>query len=369
MIIRRYLFKEVITSFFAVLTVLLLIFIGNRLAHFLGLVVEGELPARMLLKMLAVIIFTSLDILLPLSLFIAVLIAFGRLYKDSEMTALSANGVSLADIYRALSLPVLLCVALSAAASFYITPLAVGLRFQIREQAKAEPELAAIQAGGFTQSADGRWVFYVEEITPDHQQMKNVFIQGAGKDGMDVYVAAAGHQHQDETSGDYFLILQDGYRYVGQPGQAAYQIFQYDEAAIKLEPRDVVPLTRDIDSGSTLQLWRSDKIENIAELQRRFSMPLGALLLSILGVLLSYTTPREGRYAKLFGAILIYILYNNLLGIAQSWLMQGKTSPLIGIWWVHALLIVFIVALVLRRYGLDWAWMVVSGRVTRRVTS
>jgi lipopolysaccharide export system permease protein len=364
LIVRRYLLKEVLISFVAVLTVLLLIFLGNRFASYLGKVVEGELPGEMLLKLLGVIILSSLDVLVPLSLFIAILVSFGRLYKDSEMTAMFANGVSMGDIYRALVYPVFICIVLVATATFYMTPLALEMRYQLKEQAKAQPELAAIQAGGFTQSEDGNWVFYMEQLSSDHEEMQNVFIQGMGKDGLDVYSAASGRQQQN-ASGDTFLILQDGYRYEGIPGTAGYRIYEYAEAAVRISQKEVVTLSRNRKASSTLQLWRSQDRGDIAELQRRISMPLSALLLSILAVLQSYTTPRDGRYAKLFGAILVYILYNNLLGMSQAWVARGQIIPEIGVWWVHALMVVFIAVLTIKRYGKDWVLAVMMGRSAR----
>lgn len=362
MIIKRYLLKEVFFSFSAVLALLILIFIGNRFALFLGQIIEGQLSGDVLLDMLVAVVMTALDILLPLSLYIAILIALGRLYKDNEMTALSASGVGYARIFQALALPTIICVVTVAVVAFYAKPWSMEMRYQLKEVALSQSELIGIKAGGFTQSTDGDWVFYVEELSSDRKIMRNVFVQGLKGEAANLYTAPIGRHHIDEDTGDQFLLLENGYRYEGEAGVEDYKIYEYELAAVRIKQREIDPLSRKRKAYPTSRLWNSTLNEDIAELQWRISMPISTLLLAILAIPLSFTTPREGRFAKLFGAIVIYILYTNLMGVAQAWLVRGEVSPSLGMWWVHGLMIMFIILLILKRYGFDWCLAVISGR-------
>jgi lipopolysaccharide export system permease protein len=73
-------------------------------------------------------------------------------------------------------------------------------------------------------------------------------------------------------------------------------------------------------------------------MQWRLSTPLSTLLLALLGVPLSQSNPRKGKFANLGLAIVIFAFYYQLFVIAKTWVEKGKVPPLPGIWWVPALL-------------------------------
>jgi len=174
-----------------------------------------------------------------------------------------------------------------------------------------------------------------------------------------LFVANNGYPYTDSQTGDSFLVLLNGRRYEGNPAAEHFRIHEYSKASVRMEPKEVHPRARKRDAQSTRALLQSDDINDAAELQWRISMPISALLLGLLAVLVSRTSPREGRYARLFGAILIYIIYNNLMGVAQNWMQRGVVSQTLGMWWVHALLVIMIVGLLAHQYG----WRYLSTRV------
>ena len=176
---------------------------------------------------------------------------------------------------------------------------------------------------------------------------------------MDVFSARSGHQYIDPKTHARYLVLVDGYRYLGTPGSADFTIQQFGKNAIRLEQQDVVPLHRTRWATSTLDLWSSDSLLDQAEFQGRFSMPLATLLLAVLAVLLSRTSPRQGRFAKLFVAVLVFITYYNTLGVAQSWVARGEVPIQVGIWWVDICLLM-VVATIAIRY---WGWRPFASKV------
>ena len=101
-------------------------------------------------------------------------------------------------------------------------------------------------------------------------------------------------------------------------------------------------------AATTLHLFQSDRLEDVAELQWRFSTPLSTILLALLGIPLSRTNPRKGKYAKLGLAMIIFTVYYQLFVIAKTQVENGTISPLIGIWWVPGLLSVLVVFLLWR---------------------
>jgi len=152
------------------------------------------------------------------------------------------------------------------------------------------------------------------------------------------------------------LVLEDGYRYQGLPGSVDFKIHQYEKSAVRLEDLGVAPLRRTHWSIPSSDLWGSERLADQAELQWRYSMPLATVLLAVLAVMLSRTSPRQGRFAKLFIAILIFVTYYNSLGVAISWVQRGVVPAAIGLWWVHGLLLVLMAILAVRYWGARWLW-------------
>ncbi|MBN4053022.1 thiosulfohydrolase SoxB [Gammaproteobacteria bacterium AH-315-K14] len=166
----------------------------------------------------------------------------------------------------------------------------------------------------------------------------------------------SGYQTIDPQSGIRYLVLVDGYRYQGLPGSVDFKIHQYEKNAVRLEEMSATPLRRKHWSIPTHDLWDSTRLSDMAELQWRFAMPLATVLLALLAVMLSRTSPRQGRFAKLFVAILIFVTYYNTLGVSMSWVQRGVIAPALGLWWVHGVLAVLIGILAIRHWGRRWVW-------------
>ena len=357
MIINRYLAREVLQTFLAVLVVLLLIFMGRYFALYLADASAGKISGDIVVEMLFLRTITSLSVMLPFSLFVAVLLAFGRFYKDSEMTAMAACGIGPARVLTMVSLIALLCGVLVAGFSFWGTPWAHEKALQVREQARSGTAFEMVAAGQFNKIGNDDQVFYVESLSEDRTGLRNVFIQARTVDGqLDIFSARSGYQQIDPVTGVRYLVLVDGYRYQGLPGSVNFKIHEYEKNAVRLEELEAAPLRRTHWAIPSSDLWGEAGLSDQAELQWRFSMPLATVLLAVLAVLLSRTSPRQGRFAKLFIAILVFVTYYNSLGVAMSWMKRGVVSPVVGLWWVHALLLMLVIVLAVRYWGARWLW-------------
>lgn len=337
LILDRYLFRETFQAWLGVTGVLLLILLSSRFARYLGEAAAGKLPGEAVFSLLGLAVVNYLTILIPVGLLFAIMLALGRLYRDSEMVTMMSCGIGPREIYRpmfwlggALAL-VLLGMAL------YVSPWAAGQSNIVRKNAERDAELSLFEAGRFKGSQDGSRVFYAERSANNGARLENVFIHAYEDEGATVVSAPRGGQVQNPDTGRRLLMLEDGYRYEGTPGRADYQIVQFGVHGIDLKPDAPDYRSSKRDLISTTQLLESDDPGDLAELQWRLSIPLMALVFTLLAVPLAKTSPRQGRYAKLVAAILIYVLYSNLLGISKVWLERGVLAPQIGLWWVPVL--------------------------------
>lgn len=361
MVIDRYILKEILYTLLVVLFVLLIIFLSNRFVRFLADASAGDLASEFVLKMLAMKAVGALVIILPLGLFMAILLGLSRLYKDSEMIALISCGVSVRRIYRSVVMLALIIAALVAGLSFYVAPWAEEQSYRMVDAQSSQPLLSGVVAGRFAEPAGADGVLYFERSSRDGDLMYDVFIQQHRREGEVVLSAQRGRRWSDGSGGQY-LLLMDGYRYEGTPGKGDFRIIKFEQHAVRIEAKDAAPSLRKQRARPTGELIGSDDRVYIAELQWRISMPLSVLFLSLLAVPLSRTSPRQGKYSKLFVAVLIYLIYSNLLGVANSWVARGELAPEMGMWWVHAVMLFGTWALFVRQYGMRWVLGSMFGR-------
>ncbi len=351
MTIDRYLRKEVLANLFGVLTVLLLIFLGNRFVRILGDSLEGQLPHDAILTILFLKLVSALVAIIPLALYLAVLLGFGRLYRDNEMTALHASGVSTFRLLKSifgLVMPIAIGIALL---SLYLSPWAEEQVKRIQDEVRARTEVFGITAGKFIEDKRRDGVLYVENIE-EQGQLTNIFAQWQTEEGrLATITAKQGHVENNAQYDARYLVLEEGFRYEGEPDQIDFRIIRFQRHTIYIEPQQIKVSHRREKAQSTLQLLQSDSVKASAEFQRRLSMPISTLLLALLAIPLSKTNPRQGRYFKLLIAILVYALYSNALTVAQSWVGRGVLPPELGLWWVHIVILSVIVIWVARLDG------------------
>lgn len=365
-ILDRYLFRETLETWAGVTGVLLLILLASRFAFYLGDAAAGRLPGTAVFTLLGLSVVNYLTLIVPLGLFLAVMLAFGRLYRDSEMAALMACGVSVRDLYRPLlQLAGLLAVVLLVLALF-VGPWAAEKSFLVRKHAEHEAEVAVFESGRFKSTRDGTAVYYAERVDQKTLGLDNVFVQrvervpvkdAAGvatevmSDRVSVITARSGRQETDPETGTRRLVLRDGRRYTGVPGEAEFSVIEFAEHGVVIDVADPDLVSDDRRLRPTQDLISEGSAKALAELSWRIGVPISALVFALLAVPLSRANPREGRFARLFAAILVYIIYSNLLGVVRLWLDRGKLAPEVGLWPVHLLFVALAIALLVHQNG------------------
>jgi len=339
-IINRYLIKEVIWTFIGVSVVLLLIFVSGQLVSLYGKAVSGGIQASSVFKTLGLKSIGNMVFILPLSFYIAILLAFSRLYKDNEMVVLSACGFSPWSVLRAILGLAGLFAIVAGGLSLYLAPWAESQSERLIKKEQQSSDVRALASGRFRELTKGEGVVYVQEFDEDSLTMQRVFMQHRTKDKNSIVSAASGQRKTDEKSGDKFLILDNGQRHEGPMKNGHTAIIKFAQHGVRLEEEPLKEIQFRKKAVSTLELWERGKNDDHAELQWRASSILLCFILAILAVPLSKTSPRQGRYAKLALALLIFIIYSNLLNVSRAWLNKDVIQPWLGLWWVHIIALV-----------------------------
>lgn len=348
MIFRRALLREFGNTGLAVFLVLLMITVTTQLIRMLGWAAQGRIPTDGVLILLGLAALRYLPVLLSLTLFISVLTSLTRSYRDSEMVVWFSSGRSLVSWLGPVLLFAVPFVLVIALMSLGLSPWAVQKAEEFRHQMENRDDVSAISPGVFKESKGSDRVYFVEKLTSDLSMVSNIFVHSKQNEHMGVMVAARGFAETAEN-GDRFLVLLNGRRYEGNPGAADYKITEFERYAIRIETQEAKEFLPSPGSRSSLELWQDPTPRNLSELVWRTGLPIAALILSLLAVPMSFVNPRAGRSLNLILAVLLYMVYSNLLSIAQSWVGQGKVPVLVGWFGIHVLMGGLLVFLIWRR--------------------
>ncbi len=347
-ILNRYIFRETALTWLAVTGVLLLILLTDQFARVLDDAAGAQLPRDSILAVMGLSSIQYLTILIPVGIFVAIMLSFARMYRDSEMAALMACGIGNVSLYRPIFLLALLLAAVVGWLALEAAPSAQRKVQVIADEARQSADLAMLEAGRFISFGSEQAILYAESVNEDGT-LANVFVQRRRGDKVVVIVAARAGQRNDPALGRKVLIFEDGERYEGVPGSREFQVMKFAEHGIPFELRESRPGEVRTEAQTLNELLDSMDPAAVAEVQWRLSVPLTLLVLTLIAVPLSRAPPRQGRYNNLIAGILLYVIYANLLGAAKVWLEQDKIPAWVGLWWVHLLFIAFGVFLLMRQ--------------------
>lgn len=339
MIIFRYLSKEILISTFAVCLALAFIFLSVRFANLLAEATAGKYAVNVLFEMIGYRMPGFLQVIFPFGFYIAVLLAYGRLYMESEMVVLFACGMSQRQLLLITLAPAFLIAILVAVFSFWLGPAGTRHYAQILDEQRNRSEFDVLNTGRFQAIAGGQTITYVQEITNNHKYLNDVFIarDGASKTSPTVLLARHGEQLEHSEYGQRYLVLNDGYQYEGQPGTADFRITHFSSYGQYMPPVVLSgDYTNEADAKPTMELFSSNDRVMRTTLQWRLSLPLMVLVTAFLAVPFSKTNPRQGRYLKMLPAFLIFVFYYIFLASVREMMAQGKWPLFPGFWAVHA---------------------------------
>lgn len=360
MIFKRAAIAELTNTAGAVFTVLFSIAFSVVLVRILGEAAGGNIDSQAVFSLVALTALTHLPTILTLTVFIAVLMTVTRSFRDHEMVVWLTTGQSLLTWIG----PVLRfagpVIVVNAVLALVVSPWANEQITASKKRFESRDDVSKIAPGRFAESASAGRVFFVESVDLDGARVHNVFVSQTRPNRENVIVAAQGVvQVQDD--GQRYLVLEQGRRYEGLPGQAQYRLMDFERYAIRLDAKPLEPLaqtrTRD---RPTAQLWQERSDWSMAELLWRLGLPAVTLTLALLAIPLGYINPRVGRSSNLIIAILVFMTYNSTQSVIQTKVQQGTLSFGIGLWLVHAAVLLIAAVLFVRRvYMQRWlpAWL------------
>lgn len=359
-VLDKMIFKDLFKTVVSVLTVLVVIIVSRKFIKILAQAIEGNIASDTVLALLGFKIVIAATTFLPAALFMAVLMVLGRMHREQEMAAIASAGGGVATLYRSvfwLVLPLSVC---AAALSMYAAPWAEAQTELLLHQDKENADVRGISAGRFSEYSSGELIFYTEDVDASGK-MHDVFVQN--KQGEKLGVVNAEYGRLEYLPGGLYLILQNGERVQGIPGQKDYTRERFEDYAVLVEKKTIAFVPH-LEAMPTEKLWQSEEIADIANFQDRLNAPFGVLLLAFLAVPLAKSSPRGGVYGSVMIAFGIYFAYANLQRVNHSWVMNETVPVWLGYFWVELLLLLIGLGMLVRLYSWKWIVLKLTGKVT-----
>ena len=336
MILRRYLVREAVTAFAAVLATLMLVVVAARFANYLAAAAAGQIGRAFILELVALKCVDALTPLLPASVFAGLVLSLGRLDRDHEVVAMIVGGMSRVRLAGTMLVVALGFAAAAGALSLLAAPVLSERYESLKAHARDSSNLSRIVAGRFMHFGRPGPVFYVGRVRPGARTMEQVFMHASeGEEADEVILAPAGRYVSSEDG--RFVVLEQGRRYVGTPGRGEWSTTRFERYAVRIrEARPRTPGDR-AETMSTAQLWEARAADPAAaaELQWRVSQPLLTLVLAGVAFALSGGA-RRGRFDRLLIGAAFYLVYLGLLLGATQGVQTGALPARVGVWPVHA---------------------------------
>ena len=352
MIFHRALLREFAGLAGAVFMTLFAISVTTRLIRLLGDAAGGAIPSDAVVAFIGFFALGALPVLLSLTMFISVLLTLTRNWRDSEMVIWFTSGLPLTAWLKPVMLFALPQFAVITVLSLFISPWAAQMGEQYQSRIKARDDVTRVNPGVFGETGNKERVFFVESVSGDSSTVQNVFVASVQQQRTGVSMSRSGHTEL-APNGDRFIVLENGRRYEGTPGDPEYRVTEFDRYAARIETTEAgQPQQLTHKTQPTWGLIVNPTNPNLGELLWRIGVPISALVLVLLAIPMSFVNPRAGRSANLLFALATYIVYSNLLSVSQARVAQGRMDFGVGWWIVHALMVLLLVFMFARRMQL-----------------
>jgi len=354
-IITGYLAREIFKTSAATVLVLYVIFISNALGRVLADIADGDVPLQALWIVMLSQSFNILSMLFPIGVFFSIIFTFGRMYKDHEIVVMNACGLGYRDFYKPVAIVLLPMLLLSGYVSLVLNAQIRGYALAAIDQVGDQHEFSLIKPGQFNQARGGDTVFYMESISEDKLELQEIILSQTRPDTTIMEVARSSRQKIYDATGDLFLVLGPGQRVEGVAGQKDFKILDYEQHGILISKQNKPADTHIHSIQKTIAaLWSSSRMSDRVELQWRIAIPVVLVILAIVAVPLSHISPRQGRFGKLGYALVVFLVYLNLIVTTRAQLEAGVVPMAINFWWVHLVFIAVAAVLLYRRDGGGW---------------
>ncbi|MFI4865811.1 MAG: LPS export ABC transporter permease LptF [Steroidobacterales bacterium] len=345
-ILQRYMLWEMTVNFIGVTLIAFALLLVNQVGSVLARAAQLQYQKGFVLELIGLSAAQNVAILLPFGLVIGIVLAFGRLYHDSEMAAAQACGVGVARVATAVWLLALPVTALIGWLNFDLAPRAAAAEAALRNEALRAAINAPVEPGKFRSFSGGRIVVYAR-AAERNGDLTDVFVKRSEGSSVETTVARRARYTGSADGVAETITLFDGERIEGTPGSNRFRIMRFEQQLIPVQTPEAAARAPRVAELSTMALLASRDTKLLAELHWRLGLPVMTLVLTVLAVPLGRLRPRQGRYAHVWVAVLVFALYANLALAGRTWLERGVVPTAFGLWWVHALFLAMSLAAVL----------------------
>ena len=340
MIIHRAFIKEILKTCSAVTAILFSIFLVIRLVGFLREAAEGDIPIDSVLLLLALKMITYLDILIPLVLYVSTLLVIGRWVRDSELTVITACGISMREFVRPAMVLAAIVGSIVMAFSLYLSPLSAEIGREMEHRFHNEVDISGLIPGVFTETDGGNGVYFIEQNDRTTDTLQGIFVSNDHHQNTDILVADSGHKRVDSNTDDEFLVLNNGVQYRVNAESGEYEVTHFESYALRLKQRAQNHYRVPIKARSTLTLLRDNHRASIGEFHWRLAKIVMLPILMLYALSFSSISNRKKRIPSMAIALLIYFAYSNVLGFCLALITRGTADPHVTLWIVHGLFLI-----------------------------
>ena len=349
MIINKSFITEVLRTALAVTFVIISIFLVLRVMGFLSQAAEGTIPVEGVFNLVLLKMVGYLDVMLPLMFYIAMIMVLNRWYSDHEIAVLASAGLGITHFLKPIAYLVLVLGGVVAFFSFYLTPLSIAKGYALENEYRQSDEVSGVVTGRFVEAKGGNSVYFVEDYNRSTGDYENVFVYRASFEREGVVVANRAYRTEDEKTNDQFLVLINGTRYEGNPGQPDYRVVDFEKYAVRIEARNRTQLYLPVKARPNRELMKSEDPREKSEWYWRLGKIFTLPILAIFALALSFVDSRRGKATGMVMAFLVYLTHTHLIGYTVALIRKGDISSGTPIWLVHAIYFLLAIYCLYRR--------------------
>lgn len=334
LILYRYIAREILTSTLAVGSVLLLVIVGSRFARFLDRVASGRISLDILGYLTLFYTPYALQIIIPLSFVLAIMLTFGRLYMESEMSVIQSSGVSQRQLIKLVLVLAVGVAGLTAFSSLYLTPKAKFASELLMQEQQEKTGFESIAPGQFTKL--NKQTVFVSQLNDDKSLLGRVLIVQSEKDTTTLALAERGYQQMNDESRSRFLILEDGWRYELPQVDLTSNFLEFDRYALRVGVYSPPSIQEQVAMLPINRLIADKSLLAQVELQWRLGLPALVLVMVFIALPLTKVNPRQGRFMAILPVLLLELIFLGALMSLQGVINKGQWPIWPGMWLVHA---------------------------------
>ena len=344
-VLHRYVFREILVPFALGLGVFTFVLLLARLLKLIELVVNRGIPFTTVARVFLYLLPAFLEVTVPMAMLLAILVAFGRLSADSEITALRSSGVSLYQLMPPVATFVLIVTIATAGLAWYGRPWGNrALRTAMWDMARTRAT-AGLKPQVFNDEFPGL-IIYAEQIDSTADQLERVLISDErDPQQQNTVFARSGYMISDTERETVTLRLLDGTIHTTDAAAGASYQTEFRSYDVNLDLRaslaDVNRPSDDPNELTIVQLRRAIDAKRaqgtpataeLVEYHRKFAIPFACVVFGLIAMPLGIQPARAVRSRGFAVSLVVIFTYYMLLSTGQGFAEQGRVAPIVGLW-------------------------------------